>query len=181
LLDTNGYVKLADFGFAKKLGPDGRTRTFCGTPGYLAPELVLKRPHGYAADFWSIGVFLFELLSCKSPFRRHTDAATYKMTMRGIESVEFPKIIKKHAVDLIKQLCSPEPEARLGSELGVIELKHHKWLRDFDFDGLYRSQLISPIKPELKGKVDTSQFENFSCATIDDSPPDETSGWDNEF
>lgn len=181
LLDTNGYVKLADFGFAKKLGPDGRTRTFCGTPGYLAPELVLKRPHGYAADFWSIGVFLFELLSCKSPFRRHTDAATYKMTMRGIESVEFPKIIKKHAVDLIKQLCSPEPETRLGTELGVIELKHHKWLRDFDFDGLYRSQLISPIKPELKGKIDTSQFENFSCATIDDSPPDETSGWDNEF
>jgi len=101
--------------------------------------------------------------------------------MRGIESVEFPKIIKKHAVDLIKQLCSPEPETRLGSELGVIELKHHKWLRDFDFDGLYRSQLTSPIKPELKGKVDTSQFENFSCATIDDSPPDETSGWDNEF
>ena len=90
--------------------------------------------------------------------------------MRGIESVEFPKIIKKHAVDLIKQLCSPglwtpflrnhtffdlqtddntfhsEPETRLGSELGVIELKHHKWLRDFDFDGLYRSQLTSPIK-----------------------------------
>ena len=174
------------------------------------------------------------------------------MTMRGIESVEFPKIIKKHAVDLIKQLCSPglwppphkialltplwpffglwtktwilfsEPETRLGSELGVIELKHHKWLRDFDFDALYRSQLTSPIKvnsvvfyrngrswdrplswsstfgivffchwehqtlkflfqPELKGKIDTSQFENFSCATIDDSPPDETSGWDNEF
>eukprot|EP00463_Aulacantha_scolymantha_P003798 TRINITY_DN4712_c0_g1_i1.p1 TRINITY_DN4712_c0_g1~~TRINITY_DN4712_c0_g1_i1.p1 ORF type:complete len:79 (-),score=17.11 TRINITY_DN4712_c0_g1_i1:27-263(-) len=51
LLDTNSYVKLADFGFAKKLGPDGRTRTFCGTPGYLAPELVLKRPHGYAADW----------------------------------------------------------------------------------------------------------------------------------
>ena len=139
-----------------------------------------------------------------------------------------------------------EPETRLGSELGVIELKHHKWLRDFDFDGLYRSQLTSPIKvisiyisglikspssrptifkglhfrerslsgpstsevpsesrksidspnssigsvnpkikflfqPELKGKIDTSQFENFSCATIDDSPPDETSGWDNEF
>ena len=115
-----------------------------------------------------------------------------------------------------------EPETRLGSELGVIELKHHKWLRDFDFDALYRSQLISPIKvnsvvfynngrswdhpllqsltfgivfscpleemtlkfsfqPELKGKIDTSQFENFSCATIDDSPPDETSGWDNEF
>jgi acyl carrier protein len=69
----------------------------------------------------------------------------------------------------------------LGSELGVIELKHHKWLRDFDFDSLSRSQLISPIKPELKGKIDTSQFENFSCATIDDSPPDETSGWDNEF
>ena len=115
-----------------------------------------------------------------------------------------------------------EPETRLGTELGVIELKHHKWLRDFDFDALYRSQLISPIKvnsvffykngrswdhpllqsptfgivfccslqqltlkvlfqPELKGKIDTSQFENFSCATIDDSPPDETSGWDNEF
>lgn len=181
LLDKDGYVKLADFGFAKKLGPDGRTRTFCGTPGYLAPELVLKRPHGYAADFWSIGVFLFELLSCKSPFRRHTDAATYKMTMRGIDAVEFPKIIKKDSADLIKQLCSPEPETRLGSELGVIELKHSRWLQDFDFSALSLSTLVSPIKPDLKGKIDTSQFENFSCATIEDSPPDETSGWDNEF
>lgn len=130
LLDERGYVKLADFGFAKRLGRDSRTRTFCGTPGklnqkqksksqgkiavelqkkltkliftssdnfviklkfsifflgYLAPELLLKRPHGFPADFWSIGVFLFELLSCKSPFRRHDVSIIIKifLTTRG--------------------------------------------------------------------------------------------------
>lgn len=181
LVDTEGYVKLADFGFAKKLGPDGRTRTFCGTPGYLAPELVLKRPHGYAADYWSIGVFLFELLSCKSPFRRTSDAATYKMTLRGIDCVQFPEMIGKQASELIRALCSPEAETRLGSEFGVDELKEAAWLRKFDFDALKAGTMISPLKPEFYGKVDTSQFDNFSVATIESSPPDEISGWDHEF
>lgn len=180
LLNETGYVKLADFGFAKKLGRDSRTRTFCGTPGYLAPELLVKRPHGYPADFWSIGVFLFELLSCKSPFRRHTDSATYKMTMRGIRAVEFPSCINPLPTEIIKGLCTPEPEDRLGSREGVAELRATEWLRDFKFNELRRAALISPLKPDLDGPLDTSQFDEFSVCS-QDTPPDETSGWDEDF
>lgn len=180
LLDEKGYVKLADFGFAKKLGRDGRTRTFCGTPGYLAPELLLKRPHGFPADFWSIGVFLFELLSCKSPFRRHTDAATYRMTCRGIRAVEFPACIKEQPADLIKKLCASDPEQRLGSAEGTAELRNSAWLKEFKFSELRRGLTISPLKPELSGPFDTSHFDEFSRAS-QDTPPDETSGWDEDF
>lgn len=180
LLDERGYVKLADFGFAKKLGRDGRTRTFCGTPGYLAPELLQKRPHGLPADFWSIGVFLFELLSCKSPFRRHTDHATYRMTCRGIKAVEFPACIKPEPTELIRSLCASDPEQRLGSRAGSSELRQTAWLRDFNFAELRRGHLISPLKPDLNGPFDTSQFDEFST-TSQDTPPDEISGWDADF
>ena len=61
-----GYVKLADFGFAKELGPNERTKTFCGTPGYLAPEIILRREHDNAVDYWSLGILVFEV--CIHPF-----------------------------------------------------------------------------------------------------------------
>jgi hypothetical protein len=181
LLDVRGYVKLADFGFAKKLGPDGKTRTFCGTPGYLAPELLLKRPHGYSADFWSIGVFLFELLSCKSPFRRHTDDDTYRMTLKGIKAVEFPQCIEPGPAESIRKLCRPDPDSRLGTLGGCQELRDMPWFSSFPFSKLRTGKLVSPLKPVLTGPEDTSQFENFSIATLDDLPPDEISGWDLDF
>lgn len=65
LLDVNGYVKLVDFGFAKKLQTSRKTWTFCGTPEYVAPEIILNRGHDISADYWSLGVLMFELLTGK--------------------------------------------------------------------------------------------------------------------
>jgi len=190
LVDVMGYVKLADFGFAKKLGPDGRTRTFCGTPGYLAPEVYRKRAHGYAADYWSIGVFLFELLSNKSPFRRTTDEDTKRMTIRGIDAIQFPRDIDCNAADMIKGLCAADPTERLG-KAGIDELKNHPWLANFNFHQLYDPNFESPLKPDLSGRIDTSQFDDFSMksmmlscsdASVSDqscSLPDGT--WDADF
>merc|ERR1712113_444692 len=191
LVDILGYVKLADFGFAKKLGPDGRTRTFCGTPGYLAPEVYRKRAHGYAADYWSIGVFLFELLSNKSPFRRTTDEDTKRMTIRGIDAIQFPRDIDSDAADMIKGLCTADPTERLG-KAGIDELRTHPWLTDFNFNQLYAPNFESPLKPDLSGRIYTSQFDDFSMksmmlsssdASISDnqscSLPDGT--WDADF
>lgn len=180
LIDERGYVKLADFGFAKRMSSKNAiTRTFCGTPGYMAPEVINKRPHSFGSDFWSIGVFLFELLSCKSPFRRNTDEATYEMTNRGIRAVEFPSQISPNAAELIRLLCHPDPERRLGAREGIEEVREVDLLRNFDFCKLRHGLIDSPIKPNISGPSDTSQFDDF--AADNSGPPDETSGWDNDF
>lgn len=68
LLDNQGYVKLVDFGFAKKLQSGRKTWTFCGTPEYVAPEVILNKGHDISADYWSLGVLMFELLTGTPPF-----------------------------------------------------------------------------------------------------------------
>ena len=68
MLDLNGYVKIVDFGFAKKMCPNEKTWTFCGTPDYMAPEIVMNQGHGFGADLWSLGILVFELLCGRPPF-----------------------------------------------------------------------------------------------------------------
>lgn len=183
LLAASGYIKLADFGFAKRLPKDRlgnlkRTKTFCGTPGYLAPEIILRKPHQKAVDFWSLGILVFEILTCKSPFRRHNDISTYRMTLRGIHCVEFPERIGSTASQLIRGLCHEDPEKRLG-HTGPLEVRRHPWFNKFPWEKLQMAEIPSPIKPTIKGPCDTSHFDPFS----DDEciPPDEMSGWDKDF
>jgi hypothetical protein len=102
------------------------------------------------------------------------------MTCRGIRSVEFPSCISEDPADLIKKLCAADPDQRLGSVDGTSELRNSAWLKDFKFNELRRGALPSPLKPELSGPYDTSQFDEFSRAS-QDTPPDETSGWDEDF
>ena len=91
----HGYVKLTDFGFAKKLLPAGRkTWTFCGTPEYVAPEIILNKGHDYAADYWSLGVLMFELLTGSPPFSGPDPMKTYNIILKGIEAIEFPRWVR---------------------------------------------------------------------------------------
>jgi len=179
LLDKLGYVKLADFGFAKELGPSERTKTFCGTPGYLAPEIILRREHDNAVDYWSLGILVFEVLTCKSPFRRHNDMSTYRMTLRGINCVEFPPQIDAVASHLIRNLCFDDPMKRLGSFAGAEEVRSHSWLNNFDWRGLREGKLRSPVKPNIKSPTDISNFDTISDTT--ENAPEEFSGWDADF
>lgn len=88
-------MKLTDFGFAKKLLPAGRkTWTFCGTPEYVAPEIILNKGHDYAADYWSLGVLMFELLTGSPPFSGPDPMKTYNIILKGIEAIEFPRWVR---------------------------------------------------------------------------------------
>lgn len=88
LLDQFGYIKLTDFGFAKKLYPPGRkTWTFCGTPEYVAPEVILNRGHDFSADYWSLGVLMFELLTGTPPFTGPDPMKTYTIILKGSHNI----------------------------------------------------------------------------------------------
>ncbi|XP_059422687.1 cGMP-dependent protein kinase 2 [Carassius carassius] len=180
LLDGEGYVKMTDFGFAKKIGLGKKTWTFCGTPEYVAPEVIMNKGHDFGADCWSLGILIFELLIGSPPFTGSDPIRIYTMVLHGIEKVDFPKRISKRPEDLIRRLCKLNPAERLGNKKnGIIDIKKHKWFQGFNWEGLRRRKLVSPLRRELKGPLDHSHFDMFPPEL--EEPPDEFSGWDKDF
>uniref|UniRef100_A0AAY5EHP1 Protein kinase cGMP-dependent 2 n=1 Tax=Electrophorus electricus TaxID=8005 RepID=A0AAY5EHP1_ELEEL len=159
MLDSEGYVKLVDFGFAKIIKCGQKTWTFCGTPEYVAPEIILNKGHGLSVDFWSMGILIFELLTGRPPFAGSDQMMIYTFILKGMEKMDFPKTITKRPGDLIRKLC--------------------KWFTSFSWAGLKDRTLMSPLKRELKGPMDHSYFDSYPPE--DDLPPDELSGWDMDF
>lgn len=182
LLDEIGYVKLTDFGFAKRLIPPcDKTWTFCGTPDYVSPEIILNRGHDYSCDYWSLGVLMFELLTGAPPFTADEPMKTYNIILRGINTVEFPKSISLRAQDLIKKLCQDDLTMRLGYQRGGIEdIVKHKWFDGFNWIGLRSRALPAPYVPRINSPTDTSNFDEYSPDTSD-VPIDTSGDWDQEF
>lgn len=181
LLDNLGYVKLVDFGFAKKLQVGRKTWTFCGTPEYVAPEVILNKGHDISADYWSLGVLMFELLTGTPPFTGPDPMKTYNSILKGIDAVEFPRNITRTANALIKRLCRDNPAERLGYQRGGIkDIQKHKWFEGFYWEGLGNRTLSPPIVPNVRSVVDCTNFDEYP-ADNEGPPPDDTSGWDLDF
>uniref|UniRef100_A0A8C1QNW0 cGMP-dependent protein kinase n=1 Tax=Cyprinus carpio TaxID=7962 RepID=A0A8C1QNW0_CYPCA len=181
ILDHRGYAKLVDFGFAKKIGFGKKTWTFCGTPEYVAPEIILNKGHDISADYWSLGILMYELLTGSPPFSGPDPMKTYNIILRGIDMIEFPKKITKNAANLIKKLCRDTPSERLGNlKNGVKDIQKHKWFEGFNWDGLRKGTLMPPIIPNVTSSTDTSNFDSFP-EDNEDPPPDDNSGWDTDF
>uniref|UniRef100_A0A3Q2CSE8 cGMP-dependent protein kinase n=1 Tax=Cyprinodon variegatus TaxID=28743 RepID=A0A3Q2CSE8_CYPVA len=168
ILDNRGYAKLVDFGFAKKIGVCKKTWTFCGTPEYVAPEIILNKGHDVSADYWSLGILMYELLTGSPPFSGPDPMKTYNIILRGIDMIEFPEKITKNASNLIKKLCRD-------SEISKME-----WFEGFSWEGLRKGTLTPPIVPRVSSPVDTSNFDSFP-EDADEPPPDDNSGWDYDF
>uniref|UniRef100_A0A3B1J5V2 cGMP-dependent protein kinase n=1 Tax=Astyanax mexicanus TaxID=7994 RepID=A0A3B1J5V2_ASTMX len=180
MLDSDGYVKLVDFGFAKKMKCGQKTWTFCGTPEYVAPEIILNKGHGLSVDFWALGILIFELLTGSPPFTGSDQMMTYTFILKGMEKMDFPKKISKRPGDLIRKLCKQNPSERLGNmKNGIMDIKKHRWFTGFSWSGLKARTLNSPLKREVKGPTDHSYFDNYPPE--DEIPPDEISGWDMDF
>ncbi|XP_024908943.1 cGMP-dependent protein kinase 2 isoform X2 [Cynoglossus semilaevis] len=180
MLDTDGYIKVVDFGFAKKIRCGQKTWTFCGTPEYVAPEIILNKGHNFSVDFWSLGILVFELLTGSPPFSGSDQMMTYTLILKGIEKTDFPKKISKRPEDLIRKLCRKNPTERLGNlKNGITDIKKHRWFNGFNWEGLKTRTVASPLKREVSGPTDLSYFDSYSAD--DHSPPDELSGWDADF
>uniref|UniRef100_A0A6B2LAN0 Protein kinase domain-containing protein n=1 Tax=Arcella intermedia TaxID=1963864 RepID=A0A6B2LAN0_9EUKA len=122
LLDLRGHIKLYDFTFAKQLN-EGRTYTICGTPDYMAPEILNGQPYSLEVDWWSLGVLMFEMMTGYPPFDTRNEISPPSRDPAGIV---FPKYINPLALDLMKRLLVVEPEKRIGAK-DVMELKSHPW------------------------------------------------------
>lgn len=146
LLDATGHIKLADFGFARIL--HGRTRSFCGTPDYIAYEIVVNKEYNHSVDWWSLGVLIFELMTGKTPFRAKTSEQIYENIQNM--NIQWLPNLRGSCMDLIQRLLVNNPAFRLGYRLGAPEIKMHSWFNTVNWKRLSLRQVIPPIIPNLK-------------------------------
>jgi len=164
LLDEFGYLKITDFGFAKKV--EDRTWTLCGTPEYLAPEIIQSKGHGKAVDWWALGILIYEMLAGYPPFYDENPFGIYQKILAG--KIEFPRHFDVHAKDLIKKLLTADRSKRLGNLKGGAEdVKKHKWYRNFAFKDLMDAELPAPVNPDVKGEGDTHNFDQYDDSVED--------------
>jgi len=178
LLDDEGYLKVTDFGFAKIV--TGRTYTLCGTPDYLAPEIVAGKGHGKGVDWWTLGILIYEMLSSYPPFYDEDPMKTYAKIMHG--KITFPSHFSKEAVNLIQRLLHHKATKRLGVVKGGAQnIKDHPWFKGFDWDALINKKMKAPIVPNIKNSEDLSNFDEYP--DDDDVPAyiDDGTDWDAEF
>jgi len=180
LLDKQGYIKMVDFGFSKHIDSGRKTWTFCGTPEYVAPEIILNKGHDRSVDFWSLGVLMYELLTGTPPFTASDPMKVYNIILRGFDQITVPRNVNRTAVTLMKRFCRENPVERIGYQKdGVLDIKKHRWFQGFDWEGLGNRTLEPPITPKVSGVSDTSNFDKYPRDEV--VPQDETSGWDKEF
>jgi serine/threonine protein kinase len=160
LISNDGYLKLTDFGFAKVV--EGRTYTLCGTPEYLAPEILLNKGHGKPVDWWTLGILTYEMIAGIDPFTDEDPMAIYQKILKG--KVKFPRgfdrftillfllIIKnRNAKSLVKHLLVADLSKRYGNlKRGVNDIKKHRWFKNLDWEALVEKRIPVPYKPIVK-------------------------------
>ena len=157
VMDSNGYLKMVDFGLAKKV-EGGKTWTLCGTPDYLAPEVILNEGHDWAVDYWALGVLIYEMTVGSPPFYADDPMEVYEKILSG--NVSIPSHFSRGISDIVRKLLKTYQSKRLGrTRGGTSAVMKHKWFSGFDWDALLGKRMKVPIAPKIKDEEDASNFE----------------------
>uniref|UniRef100_A0A673WJ83 non-specific serine/threonine protein kinase n=1 Tax=Salmo trutta TaxID=8032 RepID=A0A673WJ83_SALTR len=173
MLDKDGHVKITDFGLCKEGITDAATmKTFCGTPEYLAPEVLEDNDYGRAVDWWGLGVVMYEMMCGRLPFYNQDHEKLFELIL--MEDIKFPRTLSSDAKSLLSGLLIKDPNKRLGGGPDdAKEIMGHSFFTGIEWQDVYDKKLIPPFKPQVSSETDTRYFdEEFTAQTITITPPE---------
>ena len=168
-------VRITDFGLAKDaMELKDQTHTFCGTPDYLAPEIIAQKGHGRGVDWWSLGTMIYEMLGGLPPFYSDNFNVMYERILRAPLEFKPKEVFTKTAMELLTAMLQKSPELRLGSgDTDGMEIRTHAWFSELDWEKLERRELETPFKPSVAGDLDVSYFDDeFTSQAVESVVPD---------
>lgn len=161
LLDARGHVRLTDFGLSKEgiTNSSSGANSFCGTPEYLAPEILNRQGHGRAVDWWSLGALLYEMLTGLPPFYCRDREKLFEKIRKG--HLDYPRTLSSRSQHLLKGLLTKDPRRRLGSDADDAQpIKAHAFFAGTDWEKLASGEISPPWDPQINNSLDTSQFDD---------------------
>ncbi|ULT89703.1 hypothetical protein L5515_008097 [Caenorhabditis briggsae] len=172
LLDKDGHIKIADFGLCKEEIKFGdKTSTFCGTPEYLAPEVLEDNDYGRCVDWWGVGVVMYEMMCGRLPFYSKDHNKLFELIMVG--DLRFPSKLSQEAKLLLQGLLVKDPAKRTGGgSEDAMEICRQDFFKSVDWEAMYRKEIEPPYKPNVNSETDTSYFDNeFTSQPVQLTPP----------
>ncbi|KAI4902468.1 hypothetical protein NFI96_015570 [Prochilodus magdalenae] len=182
LLDQDGHIKLTDYGMCKEgIRPGDTTSTFCGTPNYIAPEILRGEDYGFSVDWWALGVLMFEMMAGRSPFDIITDnpdmnTEEYLFQVILEKPIRIPRSLSVKAASVLKGFLNKDPKERLGCQVqtGFTDIKSHTFFRSIDWDQLEQKQVTPPFKPQITDDYGLDNFDTqFTNEPVQLTPDDE--------
>lgn len=171
LLDRDGHVVITDFGLSKTNVSEDNAQTICGTPEYVAPEVLMGKPYGKAVDWWSVGTLLYEMMAGLPPFYDKNRKIMFQKILH--DKLKFPSQFSSNARSVIEALLNRNPSLRLGSgPRDALDVEESPFFASIDFKALEEKKIEPPWKPMLTGDTDTSNFnKKYTRVIPEDSSP----------
>ncbi|XP_030588508.1 protein kinase C zeta type [Archocentrus centrarchus] len=182
LLDHDGHIKLTDYGMCKEgIRPGDTTSTFCGTPNYIAPEILRGEDYGFSVDWWALGVLMFEMMAGRSPFDIITDnpdmnTEEYLFQVILEKPIRIPRSLSVKAASVLKGFLNKDPKERLGCQVqtGFTDIKSHTFFRSIDWEQLDKKEVTPPFKPQISDEYGLENFDTqFTNEPVQLTPDDE--------
>lgn len=159
LFDKDGHIKFIDFGFAKVI--EDRTYTLCGTPEYIAPEIIRGEGCSFGSDWWAFGVLIYEMLFGYTPFADENENEMYKKICSGV--VNFPPHVDPVTKSLLTGFFQVDTARRLGcTALGAEEIKRHPWFEGIDFSKVFMHKYQPPLMPVVNDDLDSRNYADYT-------------------